>query len=41
MRLPETAAPLINDYRNVQYDLMFGKQYLAIIDHDYLTKGPN
>ncbi|MNR03599.1 hypothetical protein D3C85_1195000 [compost metagenome] len=37
---PESAAPLIDDYRNVQYDLMFGKQYLAsYLDHDYLTKG--
>ncbi|MDR6552115.1 LTA synthase family protein [Paenibacillus qinlingensis] len=37
---PESAASLINDYRNVQYDLMFGKQYLAdYLDHDYLTKG--
>lgn len=38
--VPESAAPLIADYRNVQYDLMFGKQYLATyLDHDYLTKG--
>lgn len=38
--VPESAAPLIADYRNVQYDLMFGKQYLAAyLDHDYLTKG--
>ncbi|WNR43959.1 LTA synthase family protein [Paenibacillus roseipurpureus] len=37
---PETAASLITEYRNVQYDLMFGKQYLAdYVDHDYLTKG--
>ncbi|OCT11572.1 hypothetical protein A8709_05860 [Paenibacillus pectinilyticus] len=39
-KAPESLAPLINDYRNVQYDLMFGKQFLAnYIDHDYLTKG--
>lgn len=38
--VPESAAPLVTDYRNVQYDLMFGKQYLAAyVDHDYLTKG--
>jgi phosphoglycerol transferase MdoB-like AlkP superfamily enzyme len=36
---PESAKTLIDDYRNVQYDLLFGKQYLAgYIDHDYLTK---
>lgn len=37
---PESAASLVDEYRNVQYDLMFGKQYLAdYLDHDYLTKG--
>ncbi|MGG1551545.1 LTA synthase family protein [Paenibacillus ferrarius] len=38
-KAPETAQPLLTDYRNVQYDLMFGKQFLAsYIDHEYLTK---
>lgn len=37
--VPESAQALRDDYRNVQYDLLFGKQYLAEhIDHDYLTK---
>ncbi|KRE49956.1 sulfatase-like hydrolase/transferase [Paenibacillus sp. Soil724D2] len=37
--VPESSKVLLNDYRNVQYDLLFGKQYLAEhIDHDYLTK---
>lgn len=36
---PESVKPLLDDYRNVQYDLLFGKQYLAsYLDHDYLTK---
>ncbi|MFD0695586.1 sulfatase-like hydrolase/transferase [Paenibacillus sp. GCM10027628] len=36
---PDSAKALIEDYRNVQYDLLFGKQYMAAhIDHDYLTK---
>lgn len=36
---PESVKTLLDDYRNVQYDLLFGKQYLAeYIDHDYLTK---
>ncbi|NEW06986.1 sulfatase-like hydrolase/transferase [Paenibacillus sp. SYP-B3998] len=36
---PEATKALLNDYRNVQYDLLFGKQYMAShIDHDYLTK---
>ncbi|MDR6883669.1 phosphoglycerol transferase MdoB-like AlkP superfamily enzyme [Bacillus sp. 3255] len=36
---PESVKSLLDDYRNVQYDLLFGKQYLAeYIDHDYLTK---
>ncbi|RTE11145.1 LTA synthase family protein [Paenibacillus whitsoniae] len=38
-KAPESMQPLITDYRNVQYDLMFGKQFLAnYIDHEYLTK---
>lgn len=38
-KAPESAKTLIDDYRNVQYDLLFGKQYLAgYMDHDYLTK---
>lgn len=37
--VPESAQALRDDYRNVQYDLLFGKQYLAEhIDHEYLTK---
>ncbi|MDF2650838.1 MAG: sulfatase [Paenibacillus sp.] len=37
--VPESVQALRDDYRNVQYDLLFGKQYLADhIDHDYLTK---
>lgn len=37
--VPESVQTLLDDYRNVQYDLLFGKQYLADhIDHDYLTK---
>jgi phosphoglycerol transferase MdoB-like AlkP superfamily enzyme len=37
--VPESVQALRDDYRNVQYDLLFGKQYLAEhIDHDYLTK---
>ncbi|SDN38104.1 Phosphoglycerol transferase MdoB [Paenibacillus sp. yr247] len=37
--VPESSKKLLDDYRNVQYDLLFGKQYLAEhIDHDYLTK---
>ncbi|WP_261808137.1 LTA synthase family protein [Paenibacillus sp. N3.4] len=36
---PEPAKAIIGDYRNVQYDMLFGKQYLAeYVDHDYLTK---
>lgn len=38
-KVPESSQVLLNDYRNVQYDLLFGKQYLAEhIDHNYLTK---
>ncbi|TBL80392.1 LTA synthase family protein [Paenibacillus thalictri] len=37
--VPAEAESLVNDYRQVQYDQLFGKQYLAgYIDHDYLTK---
>jgi phosphoglycerol transferase MdoB-like AlkP superfamily enzyme len=37
--VPESAKALIDEYRNVQYDLLFGKQYMAsYLDHDYLTK---
>ncbi|MBD0379537.1 LTA synthase family protein [Paenibacillus sedimenti] len=36
---PDSVKALIEDYRNVQYDLLFGKQYMAShLDHDYLTK---
>ncbi|WP_246362213.1 LTA synthase family protein [Paenibacillus alba] len=37
--VPDATKALLEDYRNVQYDLLFGKQYLAsYIDHDYLSK---
>jgi phosphoglycerol transferase MdoB-like AlkP superfamily enzyme len=37
--VPESSKKLLEDYRNVQYDLLFGKRYLAeYVDHDYLTK---
>ncbi|OPH52095.1 hypothetical protein BC351_33590 [Paenibacillus ferrarius] len=38
-KVPDATKALLEDYRNVQYDLLFGKQYLAsYIDHDYLSK---
>ncbi|GFZ91345.1 phosphoglycerol transferase [Paenibacillus marchantiophytorum] len=38
-KVPDSTKSLLEDYRNVQYDLLFGKQYLAsYIDHEYLSK---
>ncbi|WP_282939205.1 LTA synthase family protein [Paenibacillus sp. RC67] len=37
--VPEQAQATVNEYRDFQYDQLFGKQYLAkYIDQDYLTK---
>jgi phosphoglycerol transferase MdoB-like AlkP superfamily enzyme len=37
--VPDDAKAEVDEYRNMQYDLMFGKQFLAnYLDHDYLTK---
>ncbi|WP_028549126.1 LTA synthase family protein [Paenibacillus sp. UNC451MF] len=37
--VPEEAQAAVNEYRDFQYDQLFGKQYLAkYIDQDYLTK---
>jgi len=38
-QVPDASKTLVDDYRNVQYDMLFGKQYMAeYLDHDYLTK---
>jgi phosphoglycerol transferase MdoB-like AlkP superfamily enzyme len=38
--IPEPFKPQITEYRDVQYDLLFGKQFLAgYIDQDFLTQG--
>lgn len=37
--VPEAGQPLIDQYRELQYDLLFGNRYLAnYLDADYLTK---
>ncbi|GAA4865921.1 LTA synthase family protein [Paenibacillus vulneris] len=37
--VPDEAQATVNEYRDFQYDQLFGKQYLAkYIDQDYLTK---
>ncbi|MFE5322733.1 LTA synthase family protein [Paenibacillus sp. NPDC056579] len=37
--VPEQYQPLVSQYSDLQYDQLFGKQYLAkYIDQDYLTK---
>lgn len=37
--VPEPYKPLVNQYNDLQYDQLFGKQYLAqYIDSEYLTK---
>lgn len=37
--VPEGSQDLVNQYRELQYDLLFGKQFLSkYIDQDYLTK---
>jgi phosphoglycerol transferase MdoB-like AlkP superfamily enzyme len=39
---PESLKPHLDQYRLLEYDMLFGKRYLAgFIDHDFLTKGPN
>ncbi|MDF2717595.1 MAG: synthase family protein, partial [Paenibacillus sp.] len=38
-KAPDSANPLIDQYRELQYDILFGGRYLAnYLDADYLTK---
>jgi phosphoglycerol transferase MdoB-like AlkP superfamily enzyme len=40
-KVPESFKTSIDQYGQLEYDMLFGKRYLAnFIDHDYLTKGP-
>lgn len=39
---PEDMKPSITEYSQLEYDMLFGKRYLAnFIDHDFLTKATN
>jgi phosphoglycerol transferase MdoB-like AlkP superfamily enzyme len=41
-KVPEKDKAIIEQYKEVQYDELFGKKYLAnFIDHDFLTKSVN